>query len=106
MSFKNKIKSHLGEWIYYICLIIGLVLGLYVTFWVMIIDPIIGCVNAISNGTLVTSQVLITILSCIFSGTFGCIVITILNYVGLLGHKIIDEIMDEISTEKFLKNTK
>ena len=100
MSFKDKIRLYLGEWTYFACLIIGTLLGLYITFWVMIIDPIINCINAMSVGTLTTSQVLITILSCVFSGTFGCIVASIFAFVGVLFNKIIDDIMEEIFRKK------
>lgn len=100
MSFKDKIRLYLGEWTYFACLIIGTLLGLYITFWVMIIDPIINCINAMSVGTLTTSQVLMTILSCVFSGTFGCIVASIFAFVGVLSNKIIDDIMEEIFKDK------
>lgn len=100
MSFKDKIRLYLGEWTYFACLIIGTLLGLYITFLVMIIDPIINCINAMSVGTLTTSQVLITILSCVFSGTFGCIVASIFAFVGVLFNKIIDDIMEEIFRKK------
>lgn len=100
MSFKDKIRLYLGEWAYFACLIIGTLLGIYITFWVMIIDPIINCINAMSVGTLTTSQVLITILSCVFSGTFGCIVASIFAFVGVLSNKIIDDIMEEIFRNK------
>lgn len=100
MNLKQKIKKNLSTWAYYTCLIIGAILGLYVMFWVMIIDPIINCINAMSVGTLTTSQVLITILSCVFSVTFGCIVASIFAFVGVLSNKIIDDIMEEIFRDK------
>lgn len=93
MNLKQKIKTNLGTWAYYTCLIVGGLLGLYITFWVMIIDPILGCAMAIDAGTLKMPQIIITVLSCIFSGTFGCIVSSVFAFAGVIAQTIIDSVM-------------
>ena len=95
MNLKQKIKNNLGTWAYNICFILGVLLGLYIAFWVMIIDPILGCAAAVSAGTVTTKQIIITILSCIFSGIFGTIITSLFAFVGVVAQTVIDAIVDK-----------
>lgn len=50
---------------------LGIILCLYVSLWIMMIQPIMACCNAFDADTLTGAMIGRTILSVIFSGTVG-----------------------------------
>lgn len=58
----------------------GVVGGLYVGGWIMLIQPIIEACKAFDAGTLTGLIVGITVLKCIFASAVGIII----GYVGVL----------------------
>lgn len=59
----------------WVCLIGGIVIGLYVGGWVMFIRPIIEACRHFDAGTLTGVIVGVTILKCIFASTVGSLII-------------------------------
>ena len=75
-----KIRKHISK----IFTALGMIAFFYITFWVMIINPISKCVLSLNAGTATTGQIIITILSCIFSGTFGICVYAVFRTAGVI----------------------
>ncbi len=66
-----------------IVFIIGAILaGLYVGFWLMIVNGIIGIIEQIQATTINSYQVAINILKVIFGGTIGLAVGGVVFFIG------------------------
>lgn len=63
----NKIRDLLGAIVY----AISIILGFYVSIWVMIIEPIIYACQCFDAGTLTATIVGITIIKILLSGFAG-----------------------------------
>ena len=68
---KKSLIKHICAWT---CLIGGIVGSLYVSGWVMFIQPIIEACRHFDAGTLTGIIAGVTILKCIFASTVGIII--------------------------------
>ena len=66
----NKIRDWLGAIVYAISIIIGF----YVSIWVMLIEPIIYACQCFDAGTLTATIVGITIIKILLSGFAGILI--------------------------------
>ena len=66
----NKIRDWLGIIVY----AISIILGFYVSIWVMLIEPIIYACQCFDAGTLTATIVGITIIKILLSGFAGILI--------------------------------
>lgn len=73
MDIFNKIRDWLGVIVYAISIIIGF----YVSIWVMLVEPIIYACQCFDAGTLTATIVGITIIKILLSGFAGILIMFI-----------------------------
>lgn len=73
MDMFNKIRDWLGVIVYAISIIIGL----YVSIWVMLVEPIIYACQCFDAGTLTATIIGITIIKILLSGFAGILIMFI-----------------------------
>lgn len=73
MDMFNKIRDLLGAIVYAISIIIGF----YVSIWVMLVEPIIYACQCFDAGTLTATIVGITIIKILLSGFAGILIMFI-----------------------------
>lgn len=73
MDMFNKIRDWLGTIVYAISIIIGF----YVSIWVMLVEPIIYACQCFDAGTLTATIVGITIIKILLSGFAGILIMFI-----------------------------
>lgn len=73
MDIFNKIRDWLGAIVYAISIIIGF----YVSIWVMLVEPIIYVCQCFDAGTLTATIVGITIIKILLSGFAGILIMFI-----------------------------
>lgn len=73
MNMLDKIRDLLGIAVYTISIIIGL----YVSIWVMLVEPIIYACQCFDAGTLTATIVGITIIKILLSGFAGVLIMFI-----------------------------
>ena len=73
MKMLDKIRDWLGIAVYGISIIIGF----YVSIWVMLVEPIIYACQCIDAGTLTATIVGITIIKILLSGFAGILIMLI-----------------------------
>lgn len=73
MDMFNKIRDWLGAIVYAISIIIGL----YVSIWVIIVEPIIYACQCFDAGTLTATIIGITIIKILLSGFAGILIMFI-----------------------------
>lgn len=73
MDMFNKIRDWLGAIVYAISIIIGL----YVSIWVMLVEPIIYACQCFDAGTLNATIIGITIIKILLSGFAGILIMFI-----------------------------
>lgn len=73
MNMLDKIRDWLGIAVYAISIIIGL----YVSIWVMLVEPIIYACQCFDAGTLTATIVGITIIKILMSGFVGTLIMLI-----------------------------
>lgn len=66
----NKIRDCLGAIVY----VISIIIGFYVSIWVMLIEPIIYACQCFDAGTLTATIVGITIIKILLSGFAGILI--------------------------------
>lgn len=66
----NKIRDWLGAIVY----VISIIIGFYVSIWVMLIEPIIYACQCFDAGTLTATIVCITIIKILLSGFAGILI--------------------------------
>lgn len=66
----NKIRDWLGAVVY----VISIIIGFYVSIWVMLIEPIIYACQCFDAGTLTATIVGITIIKILLSGFAGILI--------------------------------
>lgn len=66
----NKIRDWLGAIVY----VISIIIGFYVSIWVMLIEPIIYACQCFDAGTLTATIVGITIIKILLSGFAGILI--------------------------------
>ena len=66
----NKIRDWLGAIVY----VISIIIGFYVSIWVMLIGPIIYACQCFDAGTLTATIVGITIIKILLSGFTGILI--------------------------------
>lgn len=66
----NKIRDLLGAIVY----VISIIIGFYVSIWVMLIEPIIYACQCFDAGTLTATIVGITIIKILLSGFAGILI--------------------------------
>lgn len=66
----NKIRDWLGAIVY----VISIIIGFYVSIWVMLIEPIIYACQCSDAGTLTATIVGITIIKILLSGFAGILI--------------------------------
>ena len=83
----TKKSRNFKHWIGNAIITIGVITGLYVGLWVLLIDPIIDVCRAYDNHTLTGLMIGIAIVKCLFSGAvmylisyFGFIIGTIIKH--------------------------
>lgn len=69
----KRIKGMVGA----VSIIASILYGLYVSVWVMFIQPIMDACRAFDAGVLTGTIIGITIIKCVFSGTVGSIIMCI-----------------------------
>lgn len=73
MNMFNKIRDLLGIIVY----AISIILGSYVSIWVMLVEPIIYACQCFDAGTLTATIVGITIIKILLSGFAGILIMFI-----------------------------
>lgn len=73
MNMLDKIRDWLGIAIY----IISIIIGFYVSIWVMLVEPIIYACQCFDAGTLTATIVGITIIKILLSGFAGILIMLI-----------------------------
>lgn len=73
MDMFNKIRDWLGAIVY----AISIILGSYVSIWVMLVEPIIYACQCFDAGTLTATIVGITIIKILLSGFAGILIMFI-----------------------------
>lgn len=73
MDMFNKIRDWLGAIVYAISIIIGL----YVSIWVMLVEPIIYACQCFDAGALTATIIGITIIKILLSGFAGILIMFI-----------------------------
>lgn len=73
MDMFNKIRDWLGIIVYAISIIIGF----YVSIWVMLVEPIIYACQCFDAGTLTATIIGITIIKILLSGFVGILIMLI-----------------------------
>lgn len=73
MNILDKIRDWLGIAVYAISIIIGL----YVSIWVMLVEPIIYVCQCFDAGTLTATIIGITIIKILLSGFVGILIMFI-----------------------------
>lgn len=73
MDMFNKIRDWLGIIVY----AISIILGFYVSIWVMLIEPIIYACQCFDAGTLTATIVGITIIKILLSGFAGILIMLV-----------------------------
>lgn len=73
MDMFNKIRDWLGAIVYAISIIIGC----YVSIWVMLVEPIIYACQCFDAGTLTATIIGITIIKILLSGFAGILIMFI-----------------------------
>lgn len=73
MNILDKIRDWLGIAVYAISIIIGL----YVSIWVMLVEPIIYACQCFDAGTLTATIIGITIIKILLSGFVGILIMFI-----------------------------
>lgn len=73
MDMFNKIRDWIGAIVYAISIIIGL----YVSIWVMLVEPIIYACQCFDAGTLTATIIGITIIKILLSGFAGILIMFI-----------------------------
>lgn len=73
MDMFNKIRDWLGIIVY----AISIILGFYVSIWVMLVEPIIYACQCFDAGTLTATIVGITIIKILLSGFVGVFIMLI-----------------------------
>ncbi len=73
MDMFNKIRDWLGAIVYAISIIIGF----YVSIWVMLVKPIIYACQCFDAGTLTATIVGITIIKILLSGFVGILIMLV-----------------------------
>lgn len=66
----------------FICVIAGIIGGLYVGGWLMFIQPILEACQAFDAGTLTGLMVGMTVLKCFFASTVGWIIFAVGLWIG------------------------
>ena len=66
----NKVRDWLGAIVY----VISIIIGFYVSIWVMLIEPIIYACQCFDAGTLTATIVGITIIKILLSGFAGILI--------------------------------
>lgn len=66
----NKIR----DWLSVIVYVISIIIGFYVSIWVMLIEPIIYACQCFDAGTLTATIVGITIIKILLSGFAGILI--------------------------------
>ena len=66
----NKVRDWLGAIVY----VISIIIGFYVSIWVMLIEPIIYACQCFDVGTLTATIVGITIIKILLSGFAGILI--------------------------------
>lgn len=66
----NKIRDWLGAIVY----VISIIIGFYVSIWIMLIEPIIYACQCFDAGTLTATIVGITIIKILLSGFAGIMI--------------------------------
>lgn len=69
----NKIRGWLGAIVY----VISIIIGFYVSIWVMLIEPIIYACQCFDAGTLTATIVGITIIKILLSGFAGILIMLV-----------------------------
>lgn len=73
MNIFDKIRDWLGIIVY----AISIILGFYVSIWVMLVEPIIYACQCFDAGTLTATIVGITIIKILLSGFVGILIMFI-----------------------------
>lgn len=73
MNMLDKIRDWLGIAVY----AISIILGFYVSIWVMLVEPIIYACQCFDAGTLTATIVGITIIKILLSGFAGILIMFI-----------------------------
>ena len=73
MDMFNKIRDLLGAIVYAISIIIGF----YVSIWVMLVEPIIYACQCFDAGTLTATIIGITIIKILLSGFAGILIMLV-----------------------------
>lgn len=69
----NKIR----DWLSAIVYVISIIIGFYVSIWVMLIEPIIYACQCFDAGTLTATIVGITIIKILLSGFAGILIMLV-----------------------------
>ena len=69
----NKIRDWLGAIVY----VISIIIGFYVSIWVMLVEPIIYACQCFDAGTLTATIVGITIIKILLSGFVGILIMLV-----------------------------
>lgn len=69
----NKIRDWFGAIVY----VISIIIGFYVSIWVMLIEPIIYACQCFDAGTLTATIVGITIIKILLSGFAGIVIMLV-----------------------------
>lgn len=70
MDMFNKIRDWLGAIVY----VTSIIIGFYVSIWVMLVEPIIHACQCFDAGTLTATIVGITIIKILLSGFAGILI--------------------------------
>lgn len=73
MDMFNKIRDWIGAIVY----LISIIIGSYVSIWVMLVEPIIYACQCFDAGTLTATIVGITIIKILLSGFAGMLIMLI-----------------------------
>lgn len=73
MDMFNKIR----DWLSAIVYAISIIIGLYVSIWVMLVEPIIYACQCFDAGTLTATIIGITIIKILLSGFAGILIMFI-----------------------------
>ena len=86
MENKRKPKNIKGKIASRILILAGIIGGVYVGGWIMVIKPIMMCCQMADEGILTAVMVGKTVLSCLFATTVGLLI----SGVGLFVGKVVE----------------
>lgn len=81
---EKKRKRGIRSFLAVACLLAGIIGGIYVGGWLMMVKPILTACAAFDAGTLTATAVGITVLKFIFGGTVGATIFAVGSFVGNL----------------------